>query len=1158
MGKVSTRFYRRTKIISKRMLNIHYPATIRFHFVAVLLILGWNSGMGQALPEWQDAQVFSINTERAHADYTPYPDEKSALQFEKTTPFVQSLNGSWKFKWASHPSKAPLDFFDPKQSTAGWDDLPVPSNWQVIGAREGRPYDKPIFSNIKHPFNANPPRIQADTNAVGLYKTTFTVAGNPKNNTYILHFAGVQSACYVWLNGEAIGYHEDGMTAFEFNVSDDVKEGINHLAVEVINWSDGSYLEDQDYWRLSGIYRDVNLMILPKVRLTDFTVRTTLDDKHENAVLNLSAFVSNAGAQAINAYQVVFSLYDESKTLVSSQGNAVIRTLDAFKETAVRLDMPVASPNKWSAEIPYLYTLTIQLMNSDGKVLECFSQRVGFRDVKIRGGQLLVNGKAVTIKGVNRHEFDAETGRVISRESMIEDIKLMKQSNINAVRTSHYPNHTQWYDLCDEYGLYVMDEANVESHELWSKNIILADKPEWKAAFVARGAAMVERDKNHPSIIVWSLGNESGMGANFTAMADYIRLTDPTRPIHYEGRKDYKPNTLSEFDFISVMYPSVKDMIELVAKDKTRPLIICEYAHGMGNSIGNLKDYWDTIDQYPTMQGGFIWDWVDQGIALKNEDGKRYWDYFNYIDGANAGDGIVNPDRMPQPEIQEVKKIYQHVKFELPDTLRAGQNQITLANRYDFLSLNDYELVWSLMENGKIVGKEAKITGLNIAPQEKQTFTIPYNVPTSRMSGAEYFLNLSLRLKNAASWAPAGYEIAWHQVPVQPSRKRLEDLSYTSGYPPLRVVQISSGRVMLSGQGFSVTFDKKAGRMISFKNKKEEMIESGPYANFWRVPTDNDEGGGAKSYASLWRKAGLDTLEQASSDIKTVRITSHSYKVILTKTLKNDQGQMLVSSVYTIFATGDIHVQNTFTPEGEWPVLAKIGLQFQMPASFIKAQWYGNGPHETYADRKQSGKIGLYTGTVSAQHFAYINSQENGNKTDVRWATITNAEGVGLLIVSDSVFNFNVHDYTDKSLTAAKQRAAILLRGKTTLVNVDYKQMGLGGDDSWSPRVHPEYLIPAKTYRYSFRLKPIDKSANLDEVIHVALPVIPEKAGSDFTAEEGSEVGDDGEISVAEPEIVKPITGRTYTKKVVSRKKPVKKKVVKKKKAPVKKKRRRR
>jgi beta-galactosidase len=489
-------FYRLTNDVCRQTI---------FRVFILYVILGLNHGIlyAQSTPEWQDPQVISINTEKASATFTPYADEKSALLADKGKALVYSLNGTWKFKWASHPSKAQLNFFDPAFSDANWDNIPVPSNWQVVAAQEGRAYDQPVFSNIKHPFKANPPRIDADTNAVGMYRTTFTVSDHVKDKVVFLRFEGVQSACYVWVNGVAVGYHEDGMTPFEFDITEDIKPGVNHLAVEVINWSDGSYLEDQDFWRLSGIFRNVTLRVLPKVMLTDFSVRTNLDAGYQNATLKLSAFVKNYNQENIHAHQVLFTLYDANKVVAAPPASQMVGTLVPGKEVAVRLDMPVQDPFKWSAESPYLYTLTIQLMNSDGKVLEAVSQKIGFRDVKIKGGQLLVNGKPIAIKGVNRHEFAPETGRVISRETMIRDVTLMKQHNINAVRTAHYPNDPEWYDLCDEYGIYVMDEANIESHELWQKNIVLADNPLWKPAFLSRGNAMVERDKNHPSVIIW-------------------------------------------------------------------------------------------------------------------------------------------------------------------------------------------------------------------------------------------------------------------------------------------------------------------------------------------------------------------------------------------------------------------------------------------------------------------------------------------------------------------------------------------------------------------------------------------------------------------------------------------------------------------------------
>lgn len=1032
----------------------------------------------QAIPEWQDPQVISINTEKPRADFFPYPSEKAALVMDRKSPFVQSLNGSWKFKWAQHPSKAQLNFYDPKMSDAGWENIPVPSNWQVIGAREGRKYDHPIFSNTKHPFKATPPRITADTNAVGMYRTTFTVSDAVQDKQIFLHFGGVQSACYVWLNGVAIGYHEDGMTPFEFDVTEDVKQGVNNLAVQVINWSDGSYLEDPHYWRLSGIFRDVNLLLLPKVMLADFSVRTLLDANHEHATLKLSAFVKNYGQQPIHAHQVLFTLYDAAKNVVTTPVSQMVGTLETGKEGAVRAEMPVPNPAKWSAETPNLYTLTVQVMNSDGKVLEATSQRVGFRDVKIKGGQLLVNGRAVTIKGVNRQEFDSETGRVISRESMIRDITLMKQHNINAVRTSHSPNASEWYDLCDQYGLYLMDEANIESNELWNKNTILADHPQWRSAFLARGNAMVERDKNHPSVIIWSLGNDSAMGQNFADMGDFIELADPTRPV---------------------------------------------------------------TGKHFTMQGGFTWHWVDQALKLKRPDGTDYWDYPNDLDGANAGGGLVNPDRTPQPALNKVKKVNQYVRFEIPDTLKAGEKSITLHNAYDFQSLQGFELVWSVMENGKAIGKGGNITNLNALAHQKQQITIPYELPAASKPNAEYFLNLSLRLKEATSWAPKGHEVAWHQVPVVKPAAPRPNLSLY-GERPLRIAQVSAARVQVAGQDFTVVFDKNEGRMISFKNKKEEMLENGPYPNFWRVPTNHDEAGGAKSYAAQWHTFGLDTLERISSEMKTQRLTAQIYRVTTNQTLKQAKGEMDVQTVYTVYASGDIHVKNTFTPRGEWPALAKVGMQLQMPATFAKMQWYGNGPHETYPDRQASGKVGIYAGTVAEQHFPYMTPQENGNKTGVRWATVTNAEGAGLLVLSDSALSFSVHDYSDKDLLAAKRHAATLNRGTATTVNIDLAQMGLDGGDSRSTREHEAYLLPARTYTYAFRLRPIESTSNIEQIAAVRLPYIDRQETNEAITETTDIAAADEAIEAEEEAVAAPVARKPTVKMAPVRKKVVKRK----------------
>ena len=754
--------------MSKRLL----PALF---LILSSLVAGW----AQTLPDWENPQVISRLTEKPHANLVPFATEQQALTATdwRTSPYVKLLNGIWKFKWVKHPSLVPGDFYQPTINDKNWDDLPVPSNWQVVGAREGRPYDKPIFTNIKHPFPATPPRITADTNATGLYRMRFTVPANFQDREVFLQFAGVQSTCRVFLNGKPIGYHEDGMTPAEFLITDKLQPGENMLAVEVINWSDASYIEDQDFWRISGIFRDVFLYATPKTYLRDLYVVTDLDDQYRDAALKLTANVRTpSSSSAATPYRLKTTLYDASRTVVFSETIPSEQSSDTGQELVFRLNKPVKSPLLWSAESPTLYTLTVELISTNGQVAEAVSQRIGFREMTLTTGQLLVNGRPVTFKGVNRHEFNPATGRVIGRESMIRDIKLMKQHNINAVRTSHYPNVTDWYDLCDEYGLYLIDEANIESHYLWSQGQTPAAKPEWRDAFVARGRAMVERDKNHPSIVIWSLGNETDMGQNFRDMADIIRIIDPTRPIHYEGRNNYNgdfqsPNQpLTSFDIISTMYPSVAAMVALMEKDPSRPLIICEYAHSMGNSVGNLKDYWAAIDKYPRMQGGFIWDWMDQGLRLRNKAGKEYTSHINYIDGANAGDGLINPDQTPQPEINEVKLVYQYVKVSLPAALTAASEpsstarmdvssvKVNVKNTYDFLTLEPFRLEWSLLRNGEVVQQGGE-TNLVAKPGQTQVLTLPIKVAATAGS-REYFLNVSVRLKKETPWAPAGHEVA--------------------------------------------------------------------------------------------------------------------------------------------------------------------------------------------------------------------------------------------------------------------------------------------------------------------------------------------------------------------------------------------------------------
>lgn len=1113
-------------------------------------------GFAQDLPDWENPAVISRNTERPHTTLIPYSDEASALKFDRAaSPYFKLLNGTWKFKWVSHPSKVPGDFFQLNVNTSSWDDLAVPSNWQVVGAREGRPYDRPIFTNIKHPFPTTPPRITSDTNSVGLYRTSFSIPPNWSGRDVFLHFAGVQSACYVWVNGLQVGYHEDGMTPAEFNVTKYLRTGDNQVAVQVINWSDGSYLEDQDFWRISGIFRDVYLYATPVIHIRDYYIVTDLDENYQNATLKISAFVKNFSSQVQDKYQVKFKLYDPDGRI--AQGDLIrnVPMMDPKDESYLSLNIPVPTPARWTAETPNLYKLIIQVVDGDGKTMEVFSTRVGFREVTLRDGQLLVNGKAVKFKGVNRHEFDPNTGRVISRESMIKDIVLMKQHNINAVRTSHYPNDPLWYDLCDEYGLYVIDEANIESHELWQqKGISLAANPDWKDAFVARGKAMVERDKNHPSIIIWSLGNETGMGQNFEDMAQIIRLIDPTRPLHYEGRANY-PKTFDEvdqavtnFDINGTMYPSVKVMETMVKKDPNRPLIICEYAHAMGNGVGNLSDYWEAIDKNPRMQGGFIWDWVDQGLFVKDKNGRSYINHINHIDGANAGDGLVNPDRVPQPEINEVKHVYQYVKFTPKDTISPQNQSITLINTYDFLSLRPFKLVWELLENGKAI-QQGEINELNISPGAKQGVTIPFNIP-SYNTGAEYFVNVSLKLKEATSWASAGHEVAYQQLYVKatPSPKAVVTWPATS---TVKVGLVRGGGIQLTNPQFKIIFDRKSIGISSFIYKNRELIANPLQPNFWRVPTDNDEGGAKASFASRWRAAGLDSLRRMGGDIRVEQIGLSTARVHTQSTWVGKTGiSFVVKTTYTVFGSGDMEVKNTITINGNnVPPLPKIGMQIQLPASFRNLSWYGRGPFESYWDRKSSARVGEYSGQIADQHFSYIMPQENGNKTDVRWAAVTDSVGVGLLVMGNPTLNFSAHDYTDADLLASKTTQN-LSRGLTTTLNFDYQLMGLGGDDSWTPRTHPEYLLSDKEYSYSFRLRPFDATTPLANITQSSLPEITaqSQAASELgapasivkeVAPEGvSQTNEEQEAAIKKAEARKYVKKKpTYRKKSSSKKK---------------------
>jgi len=1032
----------------------------------ILLLLATRVTYAQQY-DWENPAVTQINTERPHSTLVPFSNLATALTFDNNrSDLYHSLNGNWKFMWCKNPLLVPANFSDKNYDAKGWDNLFVPGNWQMDGR-----YDRPIFTNIIYPFPATPPFVpKTDTNSTGLYKTTFHIADNWKGKQVFLHFAAAQSALYVWINGKKVGFHKDGMTPAEFNITSYLQKGENTLSAEVINWSDGSYLEDQDFWRLSGIFRDVYLFATPEVHIRDFYTKADLDDQYRDAELNINLNVHNYISKSGKGYSVKVTLQDADKKDIFSETQTVSNII-ALGEMELHIKHNISNPAKWTAETPNLYLLTIQLFDGSGKVAEVITSKVGFRRVEIKNGTLLVNGQAIKIKGVNRHEFDMYTGRYITRASMIRDIELMKQHNINAVRTCHYPNATEWYELCDEYGLYVMDEANLECHGLWarSKNYI-SDKPEWRKAYVDRGTAMVQRDKNHPSIIFWSMGNESGWGSNFDAIYAAIKQIDNTRPIHYEGKTPNGVRMLNRYDIISMMYPDVDEILRFMKEDTTRPIIVCEYAHSMGNSLGNFRKYWDVFYKYTRLQGGFTWDWVDQGIRGKDKNGREYWNIIDHIDSANANDGLVNPDRTPQPEINEAKKVMQNINVKAIDI---ATGKVSVANGFYFKNLNDVELHWELLENGREV-QSGLINELNIAPQQTAELVILYNTALIK-PGNEYHLNFTFALKAAQLWAAKGYAIASDQL-IIPVKEQTKPVLNTVGLPVVSTMQ-NSNSVIVFGADFSLTFDKASGALSSYRYKGLELLSGNMVPDLWRVPTDNDEGGKRRSYAQGWRNAGLDSITIVPVDIKFENITANTVSVKTRNTIKLKKASIDYSTTYTIYGNGEVKIDNEFSTADKLPPLARVGIRLELPSSFNQFTWFGNGPFESYDDRKESAFVGVYSGKVADQHFAFVMPQETGNKTDVRWAMLSNDNGNALLATGEPTMNVNVQDYSQQALNDSKL-SHFLKRGDKTYFHIDYKQMGLGGDDSWSPRVHPEYLLNTNKYQFTFRLKPIANAIN--------------------------------------------------------------------------------
>ena len=1018
----------------------------------------------QSTNDWENPAVIGLNKQPPHATLMPYQSIEDELSFDKTkSDFFMLLNGDWKFHWTGKSEDRPTDFYLTDFDDSDWDEIIVPSNCQLKG------YGIPIYTNIRYPFPCEPPYIKRN-NPVGSYRTTFTIPDHWKDWQVFIHFDGVQSAFYIWLNGQRIGYSQGSMTPAEFDLTPFLIPGENLLAVQVFRWSDGSYLEDQDFWRLSGIYRDVYLMSTPKLHIRDFFVATDLDENYQDAVMSLLVSIRNYDTQISDKGSLKITLLDNDNLEIFSELIEITQPLNYQQELTLNIQKQVLQPLLWSAEHPNLYTLTLELLNENDDVTEVISCRTGFRKIEIVNGQFLVNGVAIDMKGTNRHEIHPENGRVMSRELMTKDIFLMKQHNINAVRTSHYPNNPLWYELCDIYGIYVWDEANIEAHGL-QRGSVLAKDPAWKEAFLDRGKRMVERDKNHPSIIVWSLGNETGHGSNHEALATMIRDRDPSRPIHYDDHENKwmeGKRRPSYYDIISDMYASPENMIYFHENYPDRPIILCEYVHAMGNSVGGIKDYWDVINAYPRMQGAFVWDWVDQGLTKYTEEGEKYWAYGgDFGDEPNDGNfcinGLVYPDRTTKPATIEVKKVYQYIDFEPVDLLRG---QIQLINRYNFTDLNYFNASWKLSSEG-VVLQEGKLDLPTLAPKDTASLNIPYQQPEPE-PGKSCYLDLEVRLPEDKPWAKKGHIVAWEQFHVPFHNPTPEYISHPE--IPLNLTE-TKDELIITGQNLEVRFNRETGFLSTWRIERKNLLISGPKLNFWRPPTDNDYRD--RNGYRKWKSAGLDSLIHKLIKLDFSQPEEHTVNLTARYELINKRAEVIIEAQidYRIHCSGEITLDCSIHPTEKVENFAKIGFQMSIPSEYENIRWFGKGPHETYIDRQSSGRTDIYKMTVDELWENYIFPQENGNRSNTQWVEINNNDSCGLRFECDSLFNFSAYRYTDENITTARHTYDLKKENDIT-INIDHAQNGLG-TASCGPGYRDKYILYASDRYFVFRMKPL-------------------------------------------------------------------------------------
>ena len=1025
-----------------------------------------SGGPESKVPDWENPRVLGINKEAPHATLSAYPDLKAAQSM--SNPFEMSLNGDWKFFWSPDPWQAPGDFQRPDYDAGKWDSIPVPSNWEMQG------YGTAIYTNAAYPFKKAAPKVTRtprkdwtafkERNPVGSYRRTFILPKSWSGRRTYIFFDGVDSAFQLWVNGQFAGYSEDSRLPAEFEITDLLVPGENLVAARVYRWCDGSYLEDQDMVRLSGIYRDVKLVSRPELYLRDFYVRTELDQDYRDAVLRLRVNLKNKGGKAAAA-RVSASLWRDEDSFRAEMAPQTV-SVPAGEESVLEFSLAVKNPVKWSAEKPELYDFAVRLEDSEGRTLEVIPWLVGFRSVEIKHRQILVNGRAIRIKGVNRHEHDPDKGHVVTHERMMQDLALMKMHNLNSVRTSHYPNVPEWYELADQFGLYILDEANIEAHGYGKNGFTrISAGPDYRKAFVERMRGMIERDKNHPSIIGFSLGNESGRGGNLWAERKWSKTHYPEFVVWYEW-PEYS-------DVITNMYfrPGMLEPSWILA-GANKPFAQIEYAHAMGNGVGGLQKFWDVYESNPHFQGGFIWDWVDQGFFKTAPDGKKYFLYGgDFGEKPHSGffclNGLIRADRIPNPSLNEVAKVYQDIKV---DAIDLAALKFKVLNKHSFLDLAEFSGVWVLKEDGNEVSR-GKIPALSVAPAGSWEFQLDLG-GAQRKPGAEYFLDLSFERKlpgplesAVAGLIPGSRTAAWDQFQL-PGQARAQPVPNLSQYPALKVAD-AEGKITVSGQDFEVAVDKSTGALSSYTFRGRQLVTGPLLPNYWRPLTQNDQMSFVSLRKSYWRKAGY-----ASPAARTgvEQETGSAVKIIAASNLPHAQGSRRV--LYTIFADGRVRVESEMTALETLPTIPRVGMQMKVPGAFRRMSWYGRGPHENYADRNTGAAIGIYSGTVDELFHQYPVPQECGNRTDVRWLTLVGEDGYGLKVTGQGPLSMSAWPYDMLEIERAKH-VNELKKSENITLNVDYRQMGVSGDIPGVTWVFKEYRLQPGHYHYAFTLEPV-------------------------------------------------------------------------------------